>query len=392
MTSPPDPADAWRHFCGRIAEAGAAALADPMADGARNQAEGLRCLTRQLVFALQHAVEFRDPDFPAFHRYDDDVTKWGGPNTDNNYLRCAIDPSGRYRLTADVTGCRDAILSLGEGDMQLGQYGVFSEVSLGDLRLTGGRLEVMIGPERPEDAADWMATNPAVRQLTIRVYVCDWTADAIPDFYIERLDRPSDRPARLTVERIAGALDEAADWVERSVPFWLRFMEQARRRNTDNVLSPPLPAKGGADNIAYGGGFWNLADDEAWLITFEPPEAFTWSVQTHTWPWFESGDLAHGQTSLNDVQAHTDCDGVVRAVVSHHDPGIPNWIDTEGRPVGMCVYRWVGASDMPAADAVVVPLAELRRHLPADHPTVTGDQRRRQLDARRRGVHRRFRR
>ncbi len=190
MTSSPDPADAWRLFCGRIGEAGAAALADPMADGARNQAEGLRCLTRQLVFAVQHAVEFRDPDFPAFHRYDDDITKWGGPNTDNHYLRCAIDPSGRYRLTADVTGCRDAILSLGESDMQLGQYGVFSEVSLGDLHLTGGRLEVMIGPERPEGAADWMATDPAVRQLTIRVYVCDWTADAIPDFYIERLDRP----------------------------------------------------------------------------------------------------------------------------------------------------------------------------------------------------------
>ena len=392
MTASPDPADAWRQFCGRIAEAGAAALADPIAAGERSQAEGLRCLTRQLVFAVQHAVEFRDPDFPAFHRFDDDVTKWGGPNADNHYLRCAIDPSGLYRLTADVAGCRDAILSLGEGDMQLGQYGVFSEVALGDLHLHNDRLAVMIGPERPEGAADWMATNPAVRQLGIRVYVCDWSADAIPDFYIERLDRPSDRPERLTVDRIAAALDEAADWVERSVPFWLRFMEQSRERNTDNVPAPPTQARGGADNIAYGGGFWNLGADEAWLISFEPPEAFTWSIQTHTWPWFESGDLAHAQTSLNDMQAHTDRDGVVRALVSHEDPGVPNWIDTEGRPVGMCIYRWVGASAMPAADAVVVPLAELRQYLPADHPTVTEDQRRQQLEARRRGVHRRFRR
>lgn len=392
MTASPDPADAWRRFCSRIADAGAAALANPMADGPRNQAEGLRCLTRQLAFAVQHAVEFRDADFPAFHRFDDDVTKWGGPNTDNNYLRCAIDPSGLYRLTADVTGCRGAILSLGEGDMQLGQYGVFSEVSLRDLHLDNDRLEVMIGPECPEGAADWMATNPAVRQLTVRVYVCDWAADAIPDFYIERLDRGADRPSLLTVDRMAGALDEAADWVERSVPFWLGFMEQARQLNTDNILSPPLPAKGGADNIAYGGGFWNLNDGEAWLITLAPPEAFTWSIQTHTWPWFESGDLAHAQTSLNDVTAHTDRDGIVRAVVSHRDPGVPNWIDTEGRPVGMFIYRWVGASGMPVAEADVVPLAELRRHLPADHPTVTAHQRRRHLDARRRGAHRRFRR
>ena len=387
-----DPAAAWREFCRRIAEAGAAALADPMAAGARNQAEGLRCLSRQVVFALQHAVEFRDPDFPAFHRFDDDVTKWGGPNADNQYLRCAIDPDGLYRLTADVSGCRDAILSLSDGDMPLGHYGVFGECSLRDLHIDDGRLEVMIGPDRPEGAADWMATNPTVRQLVIRVYVCDWSADAIPDFYIERLDRPSDRPSRLTVGRMAEALEEAAGWVEASVPFWLRLIEGFRQNNTDNVLPPPRPAAGGADNIAYGGGFWDLGPDDAWLVSFEPPEALTWSIQTHTWPWFESGDLAHAQTSLNDTQAHTDRDGVVRAVVSHTDPGVPNWIDTEGRPVGVCIYRWIGASSMPAADSVVIPLAELRQHLPADHPTVTSDERRRQLDTRRRGVHRRFRR
>ena len=392
MTGSPDPATVWREFCSRIAEAGAAVLGDPAASGARNQAEGLRCLTRQLVFAVQDAVEFRDADFPAFHRFDDDVTKWGGPNTDNNYLRCSIDPAGLYRLTADVTGCRDAILSLYEGDMQLGRYGVFSECTLHELSLEDGHLELMIGPDRPAGAANWMATNAEARYLGIRVYVCDWTTDAVPDFYIERLDRTGDRPERLTVDRMAEALEEAAGWVEVSVPFWLRFVEGVRQRNGDNVLTPPLQAQGGADNIAYGGGFWNLGDDQAWLITFEPPEAFTWSIQTHTWPWFESGDLAHAQTSLNDTQAHTDRDGLVRAVVSHQDPGVPNWIDTEGRPVGMCIYRWIGASDAPVPEGVVLPLAELRSHLPADHPTVTPDQRRSVMAARRRGVHRRFRR
>lgn len=89
MTDSPDPAAVWREFCSRIAEAGAAVLDDPAASGSRNQAEGLRCLSRQLVFAVQDAVEFRDADFPALHRFDDDVTKWGGPNTDNNHRRRA---------------------------------------------------------------------------------------------------------------------------------------------------------------------------------------------------------------------------------------------------------------------------------------------------------------
>ena len=395
MTDPvEDAADAaavWQQFCRRIGDAGAAALSDPMAADSSDQAEGLRCLSRQLVFALQDAMEFRDPDFPAFHRYDDDVTKWGGPNADNNYLRCAIDPAGLYRLTADVTGCREAILSLSEGDMQLEKYGIFSEHALRDLEIDDGRLEVMISPERPDGARNWMATDPAVRQMFIRVYVCDWAADPVPQFYIERIDGADQRPAPLTVDGVGAALDEAASWVEASVPYWMRFIARSRQFNGDNHLAPPRAARGGADNIAYGGGFWNLGPDEAWLIEFEPPQAFGWSVQTQTWPWFESGDFAHAQTSLNEVQAHTDDDTRVRVVVSHRDPGVPNWIDTEGRPVGMFVFRWIGSATMPVPEATVIALTELSRHLPPTHPTVTPAERRAAIQARRRGVHRRFR-
>ena len=380
--------ESWQEFCQRLSDLGTTVLADQMTTGPRDQAEGLRCLTRQVTFALQHAMEFRDPDFPAFHRFDDDVTKWGGPNADNNYLRCAIDPAGTYRLTADVGGCREAILSLGEGDMQLGQYRVFSEVSLRDLTIGDDQLEIVISPDK--HPGNWMATDPIVRQLSIRVYVVDWLADAIPEFHIERLDRDDDRPAVLDIERAGAALDEAASWVETSMPFWLRYIERAR--GADNTLFSPGGAKGGAVNIVYGAGYWNLTDDEAWVITFDQPEAFHWSVQTHTWPWFESGDLAHAQTSLNDLQTHIDADGKVRIVVSHHDPGVPNWIDTEGRPTGMVAYRWIWATTTPTPDGEVVALADVKRLLPADHPVTTPDDRREALARRRHAIHRRFRR
>ena len=48
-----------------------------------------------MVIGLQWAVEFADPDFPAFYRHDDDITKWGGPNVDNTYLRARV--RGVYR-------------------------------------------------------------------------------------------------------------------------------------------------------------------------------------------------------------------------------------------------------------------------------------------------------
>ncbi len=392
MTSSDKAVAAWRDFCERVAEVGAAALGDPVAATARDHAEGLRWLSRQLVFALQYSFEFSDSDFPALYRFNDDVTKWGGPNADNHYLRCAIDPGGTYRLTADVEGCRDAIFSLGDGDMHDGRYGIFSECALGDLEVIDGRLELIIGPSEPRTGPkNWLPTNPDVCYLMIRVYVSDWLKDTIGCFYIERLDRSVDRPRQLTLQRASGFVSEAARWLEAAVPYWMHFLPRRRANGADNVLIPPRRAPGGADNIAYGGGYWNLDTSQCWLITFEPPTGGHWSIQTCTWPWFESGDLAHAQTSLNETQAHADPDGRVRVVISHVDPVAPNWIDTEGRRVGMCLYRWIEATELTAAQAEIVELEELRNFLPADHPVVTPAERRNQLDTRRRGIHRRFR-
>ena len=44
-----------------------------------------------------------------------------------------------------------------------------------------------------------MQTNPDVTHLLIRVYVSDWTRDAVPDFYVERLDGLRYRPEPLTI-------------------------------------------------------------------------------------------------------------------------------------------------------------------------------------------------
>ena len=78
--------------------------------------------------------------------------------------------------------------------------------------------------------------------------------------------------------------------------------------------------------------------------------------------------------SCNGHQAHVDADGRVRVVVAHVDPGVPNWLDTEGRPIGMVVYRYVGAAHEAAADAPgSCPSPSCARALPADHPAIDAD-------------------
>jgi hypothetical protein len=123
----------------------------------------------------------------------------------------------------------------------------------------------------------------------------------------------------------------------------------------------------------------------------ERPDADYWNFIHHTMPWLESGEFDRRLTSLSDQQVHVDADGVVRVVVAHRDPGVPNWIDTEERRRGLLVYRWVWARNNPLPSARVVPLAQLRDALPASHPSVSAQQRREQLARRREAVWNRYR-
>ncbi len=125
----------WAALCDRLKAVGERILQDDFPASPRERAEGFRHLGRLTVFALQWSLEFADTGFPAFYRYDDDVVKWGGPNTDNHYQRARVDPQGSYRITGNVRGLRELIISTPEGDMQLNQLRVFEERNLSQLEI-----------------------------------------------------------------------------------------------------------------------------------------------------------------------------------------------------------------------------------------------------------------
>lgn len=381
--------EAWSAFCDRLKGAGEGILGEAFPAGPRERAEGFRWLTRLLRYALRMEVEAGDPRHPCFVRYETPHEQWGGPNPDNLYLRANIDARESYRVWADVRGVRQLIVSLNEGDMQLGELGVYGECSLDQLDVEAdGRLELWISAdERP---GNWIAMHPKARLVTLRVCQSDWERDAGPVFHIERVGAAGVPPPPLAPEVLARSLDRAATWVERTSTFWNAYTKAGWERSTPNVAAPARATPGGADHILYGSCFWELAPDEALLVECEVPEAGYWNFVTHTLGWLESGDFADRQTSLSDQQAHVDADGRVRMVLAHRDPGTPNWLDTEERPRGLLVYRWVWARTNPEPRAEVVPIAKLRDRLPADHPLIDAEDRRLGLARRREAAWNRF--
>jgi hypothetical protein len=282
------------------------------------------------------------------------------------------------------------LLSTQEGDMQLGKFRVFDERALSNLDVgPDGNLELFVGG--PERAGNWMPLHAETDHVLVRQYVSDWDHDAVARLHIERIGNEGCAPAPPSAAHLIEAYDRAAKWIERSVVFWNDYTRRARVGGTDNVLSPPRSPKGGAHNILYGGGWWDLAPHEALLVTCDAPAANYWSFQGYNAGWFESLDFANRTTSLNGHQIRVDDDGRFRLVIAHGDPGIENWLDTAGHRAGMVTYRWVLTTNEPAPASEVVPLAEVAARVAETTPAFTAAERRAQVHRRQIAVAHRFR-
>ena len=131
----------------------------------------------------------------------------------------------------------------------------------------------------------------------------------------------------------------------------------------------------GSPSTTYGLSIYELDPDEAVLVEWEPPDSAYWSFQLGD-VWSNALDFANYRTHVGMRTAVIDDDGRLRVVVSHSDPGVPNWLDTRGRREGTVVmrnYRARGESAGPTME--VVPLGEVRERLPAGTPTVTPEER-----------------
>jgi hypothetical protein len=104
-----------------------------------------------------------------------------------------------------------------------------------------------------------------------------------------------------------------------------------------------------------------LAPDQALVMRGRWPRCRCANVDL--WNRFQQTfDYANRQVTLNRRQTTLEPDGSFRIVIAHRDPGVPNWLDTEGRPFGMVFWRFfLPEEPIETPQAEVVPLAQLAR-------------------------------
>lgn len=383
---------AWRQFCERMTRLGERILGPEFPSSPRDRAEGFRHLANQVSGWLAWAIGYPDAQHPAFFRQNDQVMRWGGPNVDQVTRRARVDGDGTYRIAGSMGACEEFILTVKDGDMHMERYGILSETLASELGIgRGDDFTIVLSRERPDTDEPWIALHPDARMVNLREYYFDWAPKPPAVVTIERLDTAGQAPPPLTPERVAAMLDEAATIVERSLVYWNDYLRAERSQLPPNTMGPPRHSAGGSSRIHYSFGFYDLAPDEALIIDAGTPGCRFWDVQLYTLGWFEPFDYANHVTSINHTQGHISTDGHFRVVVAHEDPGIANWLDTEGRPEGMITHRWIDAWSEPSIEATVVPLGEVLDHLPSDTPRVDPQARRTQIRRRQQHVAWRYR-
>ena len=380
---------AWRDFCERIQALGEQILEPPYPSRAADGPEGIAHLAEQVSCWLGWSIGHSDTTAPFFHRSNDLVTQWGGPNQDNAYHHARIDPSRRYRVRGRMNACEDFALTLRAGFMHMEVWGTKFALTASDRGIgPGDRFELLFGGDGSDP--DWIPIPPEVTTLSLREYYLDWTPEEPAVFTIECLDEVPP-PPRLSGDQVVAQLAHAIQQVERSIVQWNDYMREHRARGVDNRFAMPMKVAKGFSQARYAFCFFELAPDEALYIETDPPDARYWGLQLANMGWFEQVDPVHRITSLNQKQVHLDADGRLRVVLAHRDPGCPNWLDSGGHHDGLLTFRWFWPQSDPSPTTRVVAFEDLAALLPADAPRVDARARRRQVARRKAHLAWRFR-
>lgn len=112
--------------------------------------------------------------------------------------------------------------------------------------------------------------------------------------------------------------------------------------------------------------YWELADDEALIVEFGAHDGL-WML-SNMGVFFNSMDYLYRPVSYTPSRTQADADGRVRLVMAHRDPGVRNWLDTQGFARGNLTYRHMLEGEPAALNTRVLKHDEVLAALPRTPP------------------------
>jgi hypothetical protein len=314
-----------------------------------------------------------DPERPRFSSIVSPARKFLGDNPDALYQQAVIRGDRAYRITGHRT-VQDYISFTVHGPDPAGGINgpVLADINDNDLDIRAdGTFELILSPdERP---GRWVRLHPDARFVIVRnYYLRKLSAQNDPDIavrlHIEPLDHPGP-PSPLDDTTLASRLRDATAFL-RATTLGMRHWGEPSSvpfvSNEPNSVGTPWSFRAsnvdaaGAVDIFYSSGSFDLAPDEALVMEGTLPECrfvnvMLWNVHMQTL------EYRYRRCSLNGAQMTLGPGNTYRVVISAQDPGVHDWLDTEGHRRGTIFWRFLLPKHDPETPrCTVVPVRELR--------------------------------
>ena len=326
-----------------IAEAERLVREAPLIESEADLLEGLQYLAGCIAACTHLAFDY-DRDHPFLHSGTGPFTKMGLDNPDTLYFGTRVQAGNEYV----VTGTRGTTTDL---SFQLlgGEY-TDDNVPDSETAFDDRQLDVAADGEY-----EWRFTPKTNAQLVIREVYNDWSARR-GKVAIARTDTAGTAPPALTKDLIEKRFAVAGKQLVQRVKTWLQFPQWFYTNIPVNTMVAPRLTPGGLATQYSSAGHFDLAPDQALVITLPVTDAPYLGFQLGSL-WYISLDYINHQTSLNGTQAQADPDGKIRIVVTERNPGVTNWVETDGHRKGFLQFRWQRVSrQLTEADGPTVEL------------------------------------
>ncbi len=329
---------------------------------------------RLVLHLLAGAIDLyfeADPERPHFAPIVSPTRKFLGDNPDAFYFLAPLRGDRSYRIRGNLGGAVYTSFTFQRGDESGIAGEIFATRSDREFDVApDGSYELVVGPGATGRNA--VALAPDAVSVTTRHYfereqpVADDPELRIP-LTIEPFEDPGP-PAPPDDAAFAGRIRRATAFVRQntlgmpppdpaSLPPWASAVPN--RIGKPAVFGRDGGSQWGAVDNAYGMGRFQLGAEQALVVEGRMPACRFANVVLWT-RFMQSFEYRHRRVSLNRTQMGVGEDGSYRFVVAPRDPGVPNWIDTEGRESGTLFLRFLlPEGDIPEPSTRVVAIDSL---------------------------------
>lgn len=365
----------WREVVKVIGELEDLVWKDPLVSDEQTRAEGVRQLTRLIAGALPLTMEMADASHPQFLQLLSTRIQWALPSADCHYQWAPVHGANTYRIIGDRGTARIFDMeSRNKHFAHLGEWTLLDRLDKVEVD-AGNHVEIILSHARPAGARNWLQLPAGPGNLVFRQYFCDWTTEQAARLIIinERAKYP---PPPVTAAGIRQRLELFCDFLRQCPPVFRKSVESYYSAAANTMSYDGIDY--GWKAIKYGKGVYECQPDEALILELKLPKTHYWNIQigNHFW---EAGDYHLRQNSLNGHQAYIDEHGVFRAVISHQDPGIANWLDSAGINKGLATIRFYEPEFIPETTLRRIRFSQLNESLPTSTPRVSEQDRQKAL-------------